>query len=291
MPDLDESYDYCRRVARQRAKNFYYSFLLLSLEQRKAMCAIYAFMRYCDDLSDEPGANRGAIERWQGEMEQAFQGSFSQHPVWPAFHDTVQRFVIPHEYFREMIAGVASDLEPRQIQTFDELYRYCYQVASVVGLTIIHIFGFETPAALPLAEKCGVAFQLTNILRDIREDASLGRVYLPAEDLRRFQVTTEDLRTGNRNEPFLRLMRFEAARARAYYLESTPLLELVEPRSRKSLWALITIYSRLLERIEAANYDVFSQRVRLSSFEKSWILVQALVSGRGQGTQRPAAAR
>src|SRR5262249_17420714 len=152
-------------------------------------------------------------------------------------------------YFREMIDGVASDLEPRHIETFDELYRYCYQVASVVGLTIIHIFGFDTRSALPLAEKCGVAFQLTNILRDIREDAARSRIYLPAEDLRRFGVTAADLETGARNERFRRLMGFEAARARNYYRESMPLLDLVHPRSRPSLWALVAIYSRLLDRI------------------------------------------
>jgi phytoene synthase len=158
------------------------------------------------------------------------------------------------------------------------LYRYCYQVASVVGLTVIHIFGFDTRSALPLAEKCGVAFQLTNILRDIREDAALGRVYLPAEDLRQFGVSEDDLRAGNRNEPFLRMMRFEAARARAYYNESQPLLDLIHPRSRPSLWALVTIYSSLLERIERSNYDVFRRRVRLSALEKSWIVVRALVT-------------
>ena len=177
-----------------------------------------------------------------------------------------------------MIDGVASDLEPRRFETFDQLYRYCYQVASVVGLTVIHIFGFDTRSALPLAEKCGVAFQLTNILRDIREDAGLGRIYLPAEDLRRFGVTEEDLKAGHRSEAFLKLMQFEAGRARAYYNESLPLLDLIHPRSRPSLWALIAIYSRLLERIEATNYDVFSRRVRLSLFEKSWIVVRALVS-------------
>jgi 15-cis-phytoene synthase len=276
-PGVDESYEYCKRVARSRAKNFYYSFLLLSAQQRKAMCAIYAFMRYCDDLSDEPGASRAAIERWRVEMEAALDGQFSGHPVWPAFHHTVRRFGIPRQYFREMIAGVASDLEPRRIESFDELYRYCYQVASVVGLTTIHIFGFDTPSALPLAEKCGVAFQLTNILRDIREDAERGRVYLPAEDLRRFGVSEEDLCSGNRSEPFLRLMRFEAGRARAYYDESRPLLDLIHPRSRPSLLALISIYSRLLERIERSNYDVFTRRVRLSPLEKSWIVVRALL--------------
>ncbi|MBZ5576458.1 MAG: phytoene/squalene synthase family protein [Acidobacteriia bacterium] len=275
---VEQSYAYCRRVARSRAKNFYYSFLLLSAQQRKAMCAIYAFMRYCDDLSDEPGATRAAIDRWHAELDDALEGRFSGHPVWPAFHHTVRRFGIPREYFSEMIEGVASDLEPRQLETFDQLYRYCYQVASVVGLTIIHIFGFDTPRALPLAEKCGVAFQLTNILRDLREDAERGRLYLPAEDLRRFCVNPEDLCAGRRTEGFLQLMRFEGARARAYYTEAMPLLDLVHRRSRRSLWALISIYSELLERIERANYDVFTRRVRLSALEKSWIVVRALVA-------------
>jgi phytoene synthase len=275
---VEESYQYCVRVARSRAKNFYYSFVLLSAQQRKAMCAIYAFMRYCDDLSDEPGATRAPMERWRAELEDALEGRFSDHPVWPAFHHTVRRFGIPHDYFRQMIDGVTSDLEPHRFETFDELYQYCYRVASVVGLTIIHIFGFDTRSALPLAEKCGIAFQLTNILRDVREDAESGRIYFPMEDLRRFGVSEADLRTGNRNEAFLKLMRFEAARARAYYNESAPLLDLIHPRSRSSLWALISIYSRLLERIVAADYDVFTRRVRLSLFEKSWIVVRAMVS-------------
>ena len=274
---IDRSYEYCRHVARSRAKNFYYSFVLLSTQQRKAMCAIYAFMRYCDDLSDEPGANRAAIDRWRSELDDALDGRFSGHPVWPAFHHTVRRFGIPHEYFHEMIEGVASDLEPRALETFEQLYHYCYQVASVVGLTVIHVFGFDTPSALPLAEKCGIAFQMTNILRDIREDAERGRIYLPAEDLRRYGVSAEDLVSGNRNQAFLDLMRFEADRARAYYTESQELLELIHPRSRPSLWALISIYSRLLDRIRSTNYDVFRRRVRLSAMEKSWIIVRALV--------------
>jgi phytoene synthase len=278
MNAVDESYAYCTKVARSRAKNFYYSFLLLSPHQRRAMCAIYAFMRYCDDLSDEPDATRAAIDRWRAEMEDALQGKLSGHPVWPAFHHTVRRFGIPHQYFRDMIDGVLSDLEPVRFENFEQLYRYCYRVASVVGLTIIHIFGFDTRTALPLAEKCGIAFQLTNILRDVREDSERGRVYLPLEDLRRFGVTEEDLRTGNRNEAFLRLMGFEGARARKYYEESRPLLDLIHPRSRASLWALISIYSRLLERIERTNYDVFRQRVRLPLWEKSWIVVRAFVS-------------
>lgn len=272
MSPLEESFDYCRRVARKRAKNFYYSFLLLKPEQRAAMCAIYAFMRYCDDLSDEPGASRAAIERWRAALERALQGQFDEHPVWPAFKHTVDAYRIPHEYFRQMIEGVASDLEPRTMATFEDLYHYCYQVASVVGLTTIHIFGFEKEEARSLAEKCGVAFQLTNILRDIKEDADNGRIYLPRDDLEKFGVTEEQLAKGAHVKD---LLKFEAARARKYYQESSPLLELVHRQSRSSLWALIEIYSRLLERIEASDYDVYTRRISVPAAQKVWILLRA----------------
>jgi phytoene synthase len=232
------------------------------------MCAIYAFMRYCDDISEGAGASRSAIDRWRRDLDLALAGEYGDNPLWPAFHDTVQRYQIPCKYFHEMISGVSSDLDPRQVQTFDELYRYCYQVASVVGLTIIHIFGFESEAALPLAEKCGIAFQLTNILRDVREDAGNQRIYIPAEDLRRFDA---DLSKYDQN--FVRLLQFEAGRAHRYYDESRPLLELVHERSRASLWALIEIYRRLLERIERSTFDVLSRRIRVPTLEKLGILI------------------
>jgi phytoene synthase len=277
MTALEESYAWCRRVARTRARNFYYSFVLLSREQRDAMCAVYAFMRYSDDLSDEPGATAGRIEQWRAALGEALAGRYQAHPVLPAFHDTVTRYRIPARYFYEMIDGVASDLEPRRFATFDQLYGYCYQVASVVGLTTIHIFGFTSPDAPPLAEKCGVAFQLTNILRDIREDAARGRIYLPAEDLVRFGVTEQDINAAMRTPEFIDLMDFEASRARGYYQESQPLVDMVDRRSRPSLRALIMIYSRLLDRIERSNYDVFSRRISLSGWEKSRIVMRALI--------------
>lgn len=281
---IAESYAHCERVARSKAKNFYYSFFLLTVEQRAAMCAIYAFMRECDDLSDEPGVGEhsGALDSWRAAMVAALAGDDGEHPIWPAFRDAVSRFQIPHSYFHEMIDGVSSDLAAPRMQTFGDLYKYCYQVASVVGLTIIHIFGFDDPKALELAEKCGIAFQLTNILRDVREDAERGRVYLPAEDLRRFSVDpAEFLRSGHGSTQFRALMAFEAERARAYYNESAPLIGMVRPQSRPSLWALIEIYSRLLKRIDASGFDVLRHRIRLSSAEKIWILVRAMFRPRG----------
>ena len=270
---LAGSYRYCRGVARKRARNFYYSFVLLPRERKNAMCAVYAFMRFCDDLSDEAGANVAALDRWHAELDAALAGRLPPHPLWPAFCDTVERFRIPRQYFEDMIAGVRSDLELRTIATFDELYRYCYRVASVVGLTTIHILGFDSPDALPLAERCGIAFQLTNILRDLREDERNGRVYLPREDLERFGVERFEAGAG-----FDRLLRFEAARARQFYDESRPLLGLIHRRSRPSLWALIEIYRRLLDRIDQSGAGVLERRISLPAWEKVAIVGRALVS-------------
>jgi len=275
MISLESSQAHCRDVAKKRAKNFYYSFVLLTPEKKNAMCAMYAFMRYCDDLSDEPGATRTAMDRWREALTDALAGRPDSGSVWPAFLDAVSRYKIPHEYFYDMIEGVASDLTARTFHTFDELYQYCYRVASVVGLTTIHIFGFDSPAALVLAEKCGIAFQLTNILRDIREDAGLGRVYLPSEDLERFGVSSDDLKQSRRTEAFDCLMDFEIARARAYYDESAPLIDLIHKDSGASLRALIAIYSGLLERIAESPSDVLTRRISLPATEKVWIVLRS----------------
>lgn len=247
------------------------------------MCAIYAFMRHCDDLSDSPATPDKAklhqsIAEWRMQLNGALSGDVQGNPIWPAFHDTIERYSIPHRFFHEMIDGIMSDLEPRQVQTFDELYRYCYQVASVVGLTIVHIFGFESVKALLLAEKCGVAFQLTNILRDVREDAEADRVYLPREDLDRFCVPVDQLRSGKEDDRFRELMRFEAIRARGYYDESVELSDLVTKKSRRSLWALREIYLRLLLRIEKSNYSVLSRRrLNVPAPTKVALLVRAFL--------------
>ncbi len=262
------SYAYCRRITRRRARNFYYSFVLLRRAEHDAMCALYAFMRRCDDLSDDAedaSQARAALERWGGEMDRALAGAPPDHPVWPAFSDTVRRFAIPHEYFHEMIAGVTSDLGPVRFEAFDDLYRYCYRVAGVVGQCVVHVLGFESPRALELAERCGVAFQLTNILRDQKEDAGRGRDYLPQEDRARYQG--------------VELLRVQAARAREYYAAAPELLGLVAPRNRACLWALIEIYRRLLEKIEASGFDVYSQHIRLTAWEKLGIVARAAIRG------------
>lgn len=277
MNSLDESWRHCEAVARRRARNFYYSFLALPPPKRRAMCALYAFMRECDDLSDGQRASREALLAWRRQLDDALEGNLPPHPVWPAFLDTVRRYGIPSECLYGMLDGVSSDLEPREFATFDDLYRYCYLVASVVGIATLHIFGFSDPRAPRLAERCGVAFQLTNILRDVREDAMNGRIYLPRADMERFHVAPEMLAAPAVSPELRDLLAFEAARARAFYTEAEPLIAMVEPESRHALWALIEIYRRLLGRIEKSNYEVLSSRVRLPALEKTAIALRAVL--------------
>jgi phytoene synthase len=276
MTPLEESWRYCERVARRRARNFYYSFLALPAEKRRAMCALYAFMRECDDRSDGAGASLEKLADWRAQTEAALGGRAPGHPVWPALVETVRRYSVPPDCLYGMIEGVSSDLEPRSFESFDQLYRYCYLVASVVGIATIHVFGFHDERAPLLAERCGIAFQLTNILRDVREDALNGRIYLPREDMERFSVTPEMLAARQASPELRRLLAFEAGRARAYYEEAQPLIGMVDEDSRHALWALIEIYRRLLGRIEARGYEVMAGRVRVPAPEKMWIALRAV---------------
>jgi phytoene synthase len=279
MLSVKESFVHCKHLARTRARNFFYSFLLLPPEEKEAMCAIYAFMRRADDLSDEtslkPEDRLAGLQNWKSALEQALEGRYGDDPILPAFHHTVERYEIPPQYFFDLIQGVTSDLDTTRYRTFDELYGYCYRVASVVGMTTMHVFGYESEDALGLAEKCGIAFQLTNILRDIREDAELGRVYLPEEELARFDLTSDDLLVGRPGEHFREFMEFQCHRANDYYQQAAPILRMVRPPCRAALWTMISIYHRLLRRIEAADFNVFDRRARLSDFEKLWIVLRA----------------
>ena len=188
--------------------------------------------------------NRSAGQRWRASLDRAAQGDYSDSPILPAFHDAVSRFGIPLDYFRQLIDGAAMDLSIDRYHTFDQLYEYCYKVASVVGLVCIHIFGFESPEAKRYAEYCGIAFQLTNILRDLKEDASSGRVYIPEEDLRAFQYSASELMSGVRDERFHRLMRFQVARARGYYNAALPLVSIViVPSSSMLIWQPVSSVS------------------------------------------------
>lgn len=293
---LTAAYATCRAIARSAAKNFYYSFLALPREKRNALCAVYAFMREADDIADDanlPAAEKQQkLELWLEQARRAFIGEPTDDAILFALSDAQRRYKIPFELLEKLVQGTAMDLRVRSktmqaenpatlYASFDDLYQYCYHVASVVGLVCIRIFGYHDPAAEPFAEKCGIAFQMTNIIRDVKEDAGMGRVYLPQEDLTRFgltveQLATASLRNGFQPANFRPLLEFEAQRAREYYQAGRELLALVDHESRPALWALIEIYSRLLEKIAESNYDVFSQRVHLSTAEKLTILSRGL---------------
>jgi phytoene synthase len=279
-PELSASYRSAEAVARKQARNFYYSFRVLPPVKRRAFCAVYAFMRSCDDISDGTGTTeekRSQLDTWRSLLDEAYAGGDCQNPIMPAFRESVRRFSIPSEYFHWIIDGAEMDLDLPRYETFEDLYRYCFHVASAVGFVCLQIFGFREKTAKEYAEKCGIAFQLTNILRDVKEDSAMGRVYLPEEDLRRFGYSPEDLRNGIINEPFMELMRFEASRAKQYYTQARSLLPLVDRDSRPALWAMMEIYERLLDRIVRIRFDVFRDRVRLSGAEKTSIAMKALL--------------
>jgi len=281
--ELELSYRYCREVARKRARNFYYSFIVLPRVKRDAMCAVYAFMRYCDDLADDPDLdlNRAEmLDRWRRSLD----GDSSEDSlILPAFHDSLQRFDIPTDYFHQLIDGASMDLSIDHYETFDQLYDYCYKVASVVGLVCIHIFGFDSPDAKKYAEYCGIAFQLTNILRDLKEDAASGRVYLPEEDLHAFRYSADELASQVRDERFYKLMRFEVSRARGYYNAALPLLDMVHGSGRPGLCAMIEIYSSILNAIERNRYDVFHESISVPKTRKVAIAAKALVRSKLPG--------
>jgi phytoene synthase len=278
-PELLASYKSAEAVARNRS-NFYYSFVVLPSEKRRAFCAVYAFMRYCDDISDgnaSHGTKQGQLREWRSQLDAAFAGEALGNSILPAFRDTVKNFSIPARYFHWVIDGAEMDLDIAQYETFEDLYKYCFNVASAVGLVCLHIFGFSDERARNYAEQCGIAFQLTNILRDVKEDAENGRIYLPMEDLKRFEYTTDELRRGVVDERFRKLMKFEAERAREYYAAARHLLPLVDDSSRPALWAMIRIYERILDRIEQQQFDVFRHRVHLAGTEKLSIALKAII--------------
>lgn len=278
LPGLSSSYAWCERLARREASNFYHAFCLLPTPPRRAMCALYAFLRVADDLIDGPqatAAKRLALAEWRRQLEAALTGVYG-HPLHPALHHTVLHYGIPRRCLEDVLDGVGMDLDTDHYNTFADLYCYCYRVASAVGLACIHIWGFRDERALSYAEAAGIALQLTNILRDLGEDAARGRVYLPREDLERFGYSSADLKQSRYDERFCALMRFQVERARSYYEAATPLAELLGPAGRAVFLVMFRTYRALLEAIVQRNYDVFRSRIRLSRLRKLWLAVQVL---------------
>jgi phytoene synthase len=278
LQSLAESYEYCEQLARREAGNFYHAFRLLPRPQRSAMSALYAFMRVTDDVTDgpgEPAAKRTALKSWAQELDLALSGMYT-HPLHAAFHHTVHAFCIPRPYLDAVLEGVGMDLEPVRFATFADLYTYCYRVASVVGLACIHIWGYTDEKAKVYAEAAGIGFQLTNILRDLGEDAGRGRFYLPREDLVRFGYSQDALERNERNDSFRRLMQFQAERARQFYDQSSPLGSLLHPPGRAVFQVMSRTYRGLLEAIIAADYRVFDRRIKISRVRKLWYVIQAL---------------
>jgi phytoene synthase len=280
-----QSFAWCERLARRQAGNFYHAFRLLPRPQRQAMCALYAFMRVADDLTDGPEAvaeKSLALNTWRRQFDEALAGVY-HHPLHAAFHHTVEHYGIPRRYVEDVLDGVGMDLDTDRYDCFADLYRYCYRVASAVGLACIHIWGARAERALRYAESAGIALQLTNILRDLGEDAARGRVYLPREDLERFGYRVEDLQQGRRDERFRALMRFQVERARGYYESAAPLAALLDPAGRAVFLVMLRTYRGLLEAIVRRDYDVFSHRVRLSRLRKLWLAAQVLPLSWGWG--------
>ena len=290
---LRVAYSVCRSITRSAAKNFYYAFLVLPRRKREALCAVYAFMRRCDDIADDaalPVAERRTrLADWLDALHDALSGEPTDDPVLLALADTKRRFKIPMELLNQLAYGTAMDLQgsgpaegtPRlaanelvaRYRTFEDLRQYCYRVASVVGLVCIRIFGYRDPTAEPLAERCGLAFQLTNIIRDVKEDAAMFRVYLPQEDLAKFGLAATELRVPQIAR-FRPLLAMETDRAREFYQSADELMPLINEDSQPALWVLVTIYRQLLEKIAARNYDVFGEKISLTVWEKMKVLMK-----------------
>ena len=291
---LHVAYSVCRGITRGAAKNFYYAFLVLPREKRLALYAIYAFMRRCDDIADDSQLSahdrRYKLGQWIEAFHCAHTGQPTDDPVLLAVTDTLRRHEIPAVLLDQLAYGTAMDIEEPeaavegssnsavirppvvQYKTFDDLYLYCYRVASVVGLVCIRIFGYRDAAAEPLAERCGLAFQLTNIVRDVKEDAAMNRVYIPQEDLTRFDIAASEFRLGKDLDRIRPLLEMEAARAREYYRAADKLILLIDEDSQPAFWVLVTIYQRLLEKIASRQFDVFHGKIRLTTREKLVIL-------------------
>lgn len=278
--DAQEAYAYCRAVTRQHAKNFYYAFLFLPKTQRDAIYAVYAFCRYCDDIADDGHAvatQHTLLESWRQELDNCYAGQ-PTHRITQALQRTVEQYAIPQQYFQELICGVEMDLAIQRYATFADLEQYCYRVASAVGLACLPIFGVNHPRVQSYARYLGIALQLTNIIRDVKEDAERGRIYVPLEDLHAFQYAETDLLHQRYTSAFVALMHFQQQRAVEYYRQAEACLL---PGDRARLVApeiMAAIYRTTLRKIARRQYNVFRGRTSLPTLHK--VLLALRVFGR-----------
>jgi len=281
VASLDADYERCAEITRRSRSSFYYAFILLTAERRRALNAVYAFCRFIDDIADDESIREPAalLTRWREELDRVYAG-VPTRALSRALADSARRFAIPRVHFEEIIAGVEMDLSRTRYQTFEELRPYCYRVASALGLICIEIFGYRNPSAKTYAENLGLALQLTNILRDVREDAARGRIYLPLEDLARFNVSEDEILGGVYSSNFISLMDFEAKRARELYAAAQKALAAEDRSTLLTAEAMRLIYGALLERIIKSNYRVLDRRHRLSAPHKLYLVGRAWAEGR-----------
>jgi phytoene synthase len=270
---LRADYARCASITRRSSSNFYYAFMLLPAERRHALHSVYAFCRFVDDIADEQSGAKPAelLKHWREELERVFNGS-PTHPISRALARNVRAFAIPRRHFEEIIDGVEMDLERTRYSTFEELRQYCYRVASAVGLICIEIFGYRNPRTCEYAENLGIAFQLTNIVRDLSEDAARGRIYLPLEDLARFGVREDEILRGDDTLELRRLLEFEVERARSFYTLAERMLPSEDRAAMLCAEAMHSIYRALLERIASQGCGVVGRRHRISTPRKLYLV-------------------
>jgi 15-cis-phytoene synthase len=271
------------RVTRKSRSNFYYAFLALPRPRREALYAVYAFCRTVDDIADlgtDVATQRAGLDAWRRDIARCYEpGPAPEHPIARQLAGAVSAFRLPRAALEAIIEGCEMDLQRSTYETAEDLYPYCYRVASAVGLCCIEIFGYTDPRARDYAVKLGVALQLTNIIRDVGADAQVGRVYVPQADLRAHGVTVDDLKAGRYGEGFVRLMRQQAARAREYYAAARAAFPVADARSLVPAEIMGRIYFALLEEIEARTFRVFGERVTLPARRKATIALKCWVRG------------
>ena len=279
-----EAHAYCEQKTRASGSNFYYSFLFLPRYRRQAMYAVYTFCHEVDDTVDHPppGTNpEEQLNHWRQEISSVYQGH-PQYPVTISLADHVSQLDIPEEYLQELINGMEMDLVTNRYRTFDDLYPYCYRVAGVVGLICLKVFGTESASAKEYAVNLGVAFQLTNILRDVGADAERDRIYLPLEDLGTFACTEKDILGKVYSPAFFELMKFQSRRARSYYQKAHDIYRSLPKADRRSLLPaeiMRAVYSRILDRIQTQHYQVFGTRISLKPAYRLALALNCWVRG------------